>query len=225
MPAARTTHRNINVLNRRAHALPNESLVAPIQTANLSKVLTEQEPSPAAAARTSPAIVLLVGPPGTGKTTFARALQQRAGIEILESDVLRRSMFPTPAYDKGESRRVFDLLHESARALLAAGRSVIVDATNLIESERAVLYGIADSSGARCVIVRITAPEAVVRKRLVARTASAGASEAGASAAGVEVFEQMRRIRQPIGRPHFVIDTAASIEPAVEAVAREIKAR
>ena len=88
-------------------------------------MLTEQEHQPAPVARPSPAIVLLVGPPGTGKTTFARALQQRTGIEILESDAVRRSMFRAPAYDKAESRSVFDVLHESAAARLSNGHSAI----------------------------------------------------------------------------------------------------
>ncbi len=183
-------------------------------------MLTEEESRPAPIAKLPPAIVLLVGPPGTGKTTFARALQQRTGIGIVESDAVRRSMFSAPDYTKAESGQVFEAVHKTAEARLSRGEGVIVDATNLIENERVVMCGIAARLGARCVVVRLTAPEAVVRQRLGARSIVSGASQAG-----VEVYEQMRRIRQPILRPHFVVDTAVGIEAAVEAVAREIEAR
>ena len=101
---------------------------------------------------------------------------------------------------------------------LTKGAGVIVDATNLIESERVMFYGIAEKLGARLIIVRLTAAPAVVRERLRRRSL-----EVGAGPAGVEVYERMRRIRQRITQPHLIVDTTAGIEAAVEAVAREIE--
>lgn len=168
--------------------------------------------------RESPAMVMLVGPPGVGKTTFARALAA-APIAAIESDAVRRAMFARPRYDREESGAVFDAVHAALRRLLARGVSVLVDATNLVEAERAVMYGIAEESGARTIIVRLTAPAAVVRKRLAAGGAR------GASEAGVAEFERMRRRREPIRRRHYVVDATGSTRAGVEAIAREIAAR
>jgi len=169
--------------------------------------------------RESPALVMLVGPPGVGKTTFARALTAATPIAAIESDAVRRALFARPRYDREESGAVFDAVHAALRRLLARGVSVLIDATNLVEAERAVMYGIAEESGARAVVVRLTAPAALVRKRLAAGEAR------GASEAGVAEFERMRRRREPIRRRHYVVDATGSTKAAVEAIAREIAAR
>lgn len=166
-----------------------------------------------------PALVLLVGAPGVGKSYFARQLRESTGVAVIESDAVRRALFGRPTYEKKESVRVFGAVHEAARELLAGSISVVIDATNLIESEREVLYRIADAAGARLVIVRLTAPAAVVRKRLER------ADDRGASEADVAMFERMRKFRQPLRRPHYIVDTAGDTGPAVGAIGREISGR
>jgi predicted kinase len=81
------------------------------------------------------------------------------------------------------------------------------------------MYGIADEAGARTIIVRVTAPAAVVRRRL-----QEGAPR-GASQAGVAEFEKMRRRWRPISREHYVVNTVRNTQSAIEAIAREIERR
>ncbi|HYM14833.1 MAG TPA: AAA family ATPase [Dehalococcoidia bacterium] len=167
----------------------------------------------------SPAAVMLVGPPGVGKTAFARALRERTAVAVIESDAVREALFAAPTHGGAESAAVFEAIHAALRELLARGVSALLDATNLVERDRAVVYGIAEDLGARLIVVRVTAPASVVRKRLEA------GGERGASRAGVAEFERMRRRGQPIGRRHHTVDTTGSTREAVEAVAREIEAR
>lgn len=166
-----------------------------------------------------PVAVMLVGPPGTGKTAFARALRKRRPIAVIESDAVRQALFAAPTHNGAESAAVFDAIHGALRELLGRGVSALLDATNLVEKERAVVYGIADGAGARLIVVRLTAPAAVVRRRLEAE------GDRGASRAGVAEFERMRRRSQRIGRRHHIVDTTGSTDEAVEAIAREIEAR
>lgn len=169
--------------------------------------------------RPSAALVMLAGPPGVGKTTFAAALRARTPIAVIESDAVRRTLFAQPTHDREESGTVFAAIHEALRRLLRDGISTLVDATNMVENERAVMYGIADEAAARTIIVRVTAPAAVVRKRL-----EAGARR-GASEAGVEEFEKVRRRWRSISREHYVVDTVRSTQSAIETIAREIERR
>lgn len=188
-----------------------------IPRSDIDRVIELAAPIPEPAGQ--PALVLLVGAPGVGKTHFARQLRERVDVAVIESDAVRQALFGRPSYEKRESGRVFGAVHAAARELLAEGVTVVVDATNLIEAEREVLYRIADAAHARLLIVRLTAPAALIRKRL------AGSGGRGASTADAGTYDRMRKIRQPIRRPHYIVDTAADTGPAVEAVVREIAGR
>jgi len=158
-------------------------------------------------------LVLLSGLPGSGKTTFARALAGRTKARHFESDAVRRTMFPAPSYTPRESARVFDELERLAEEALAARRVVILDATNLTERDRRRFLALVSRLGAGLVAVRLTAPDHVVRQRLTA-------PRTGYSEAGLEVFEQMRERPEPFRVPTVVVDTRYPLEPSLELVER-----
>ncbi|HLG11830.1 MAG TPA: ATP-binding protein, partial [Dehalococcoidia bacterium] len=115
---------------------------------------------------TAPTLVLTVGLPGSGKSTFARRLALATGAAVLESDALRRLLFGEPSYSAAENRRLFEALPAAARELLERGRNVIIDATNLRESDRQPAYSLAQETGAQLLILRFSAPDSVIRQRL-----------------------------------------------------------
>src|SRR5687768_17228484 len=90
-------------------------------------------------ARTSavaqPALILMAGLPGSGKSTFARRLAEATGAIVLESDALRQLLFAGPTHQATESRALFAAMFEAAGRLLSNGHSVIIDATNLKRSD------------------------------------------------------------------------------------------
>jgi len=176
-------------------------------------------PSP----RSTAALVVVSGLPGSGKSHFCRCLASRHPIARLESDALRKALFGQPTHSPEESRRLFAACHHVLDRLLGAGISALLDATNLREVHRRQLYAIADRHGVKLVLVSLRAPAAVVEERLAARARRA--DPADLSDAGPEVYQRMRTLDEPIGRPHIVVDTSADIEPAVEAVLRELEER
>jgi len=168
------------------------------------------------APRSRPALVLVAGLPGTGKSQFSRELTKRTNAVILVSDAVRRLLFERPLYSWLESSRVFAALHRAVEKLLEAGVSCIVDATSLAEAYRRPLYDIADKWGAKLIVVEVTAPEEVV----VARLSKRASSPDNLSDADVAVYERMRPNWEPISREHVVVDTSKRTDEAADAIAR-----
>lgn len=162
-------------------------------------------------------LVLLVGRPGSGKSYLGRLIAERLGWAVVQTDVVRKELFPRPRHTGPESGVVYAEAHGRIREALGSGRSVVFDATNLRERGRRVVYGIADRAGARLVIVVAYAPEAVIRRRLEARRA--GADPLDASEAGWEVYRRMGRV-EPIRREHVVVNTGVGVDGAVEVIVR-----
>lgn len=163
--------------------------------------------------RDTPALILLSGLPGTGKTTFARRLSDVLSFEHVESDAIRRSIAAAPRYTSEESGAVFRKAEELAARALAEGRHALIDATNLSNRDRKRFVRLADRAGATFIAVRLTAPDAVIRERLAR-------PREGWSQADLAVYEMMRGRGQPFPMPAIVVDTRFDIGPAVELVAR-----
>ncbi len=171
-----------------------------------------------ASRRKRPALVVLVGLPGSGKSRVAEELRARTGAVVLESDDLRRLLFPRRTYSAEESRRLFAAIHQATDQLLSKGVSVVSDATNLEERERMPLYEMAGRRRARLVLVHVTAPGSVIRRRLVRRDA-AGISR---SEADVRVYERMRSRFEEVQQEHHLVDTSRDIQPALARIAKEM---
>ena len=166
----------------------------------------------------APALILTIGLPGSGKSTFCRRLAPQIDAVVLESDAIRRQFFGAPTYSQAESRRLFSALHTAARELLLHGRNVIVDATNLRESDRRPAYSVADETGSRLILLSFSAPKNVIEQRLAKRVETPDAADN--SSAGLSVYHRMaERAEMPL-REHFSVDTssAASIEAALSRV-------
>lgn len=177
----------------------------------------EQLPEPVV----KPAFVVVSGLPGTGKSYFCRRLAERVPVIILESDVMRKALFPSPAYSMTESARLFQAIHHLIEHLLKKGIPLVLDATNLSERNREHFYHIAYQLDARLVMVRVEAPFEVVQKRLRNRAGGTG-SEEDQSEADWAVFQKMKTSVQKIRRHHFAVDTSRDIAPVLDKVVREI---
>ena len=169
----------------------------------------------------NPAFIVASGLPGTGKSYFCRRLGQRLPYPILESDALRKALFPSPNYSLRESNRLFRACHLLIEELLRKGIPLIFDATNLMERNRERLYHIADSAGAKLIVVRVEAPPELVRQRLKDRLSSTDRQDQ--SDADWRVYRQMKASMQRIRRNHFAVDTSRDITPVIDKIVREVK--
>jgi predicted kinase len=185
---------------------------------DLAKLRESLGPLPEAAANHS--FVVVSGLPGTGKTFFCRKLAERQSFCILESDAMRKVLFPSPDYSAAESARLFAACHSLIEWLLKNGVPVIFDATNLSEHHREHLYRISDKTGARLVLVRVVAPPAVAYQRLQERKKVAAPENK--SDADWEIYRRMEPQAEKIRRNYFVVDTSQDITPVIDKIIRTL---
>ncbi len=182
--------------------------------AKVERVLPDSQETTA-----KPVLLLLCGLPGTGKSFLAHRLAEALPFVIIESDTVRKILFPQPRYTAQESRGVHRTCHALMAKLLKRGVRVIYDATNLIEYHRELVYRIAERAGARLVVVKTVAKEEVVRERLRGR--QEGTAEL--SGADWRIYRRMASRQEPVSHPHLVIDTSEDLEEAVAKVLRFIR--
>jgi len=168
-----------------------------------------------------PVFVVVSGLPGTGKSHFCSELTKRLPFITLESDALRKILFPTPSYNLGESSSLFQTCHLLIERLLKRGIPLIMDATNLSERYRERLYNIADRLDVKLILVRVEAPAEVVKERLSTR--QGGANPLSKSDADWKVYQRMKPTVERISRNHYVVDTSRDIKPVIDKIVREVK--
>jgi predicted kinase len=166
-----------------------------------------------------PVLIMMSGLPGSGKSYLSDRLAERLSAVAIESDRVRKALFSQPTYSAEESALVHRTCQETMRYLLRKGVRVIFDATNLVEFQREGIYSLAERSGARLLIVRVVAPEEIVRQRLAQRE---GRDES-ASDADWGIYRRMSKREQGIQRPHLCIDTSKDIDNAIRKIVRAVR--
>ncbi len=140
-------------------------------------------------------LVLVGGPPATGKTTLARELERRTGWTVVHSDEVRKRLAglePTTSaegeldaglYTPGWNNRTYDAVLDTARELLSRGESVIADASWSDETRRKNAASLAESTSSVLVSFLLTTPAEIADARARARASSQ--SDASDALAGV----------------------------------------
>jgi predicted kinase len=166
-----------------------------------------------------PILMMLSGLPGAGKSYLARRLAEILPFVIIESDRVRKLLFPQAEYTGEESYWVHRTCHALMAKLLRRGVRVIYDATNLEERHRELVYRLADREGVKLIIVKTVAPEEVASERLHRRH-DEDRDHHDISDADGKVYKRMARREDPIGRNYVVVDTSKDLNPAITKLLR-----
>lgn len=135
-----------------------------------------------------PVFYLMVGIPGSGKSTEAERLAHREGAILVSSDGLRKQLTGS-AGDRSRDGAVFGLAFKTIKKALAEDKDVIYDATNLIRSDRMRVLKILPP-GVRKVCVYLKTPSGVAMGRNMGR-------------ARVVPGEVIRRMRDTLKEPEL----------------------
>ena len=89
-----------------------------------------------------PTLILLVGIPGSGKTTYAKQyINKEPMVAHLSSDSIRKELYGDESI-QGNPSEVFSLMQQSAVEALNDGKDVLYDATNVTRKDRSSIIGI-----------------------------------------------------------------------------------
>lgn len=128
----------------------------------------------------APVVLLVTGPPASGKSTLAAALAERLELPVVSSDVVRKSLAglapheraPASAYRPSATIETYRELAARAAAELRRHPGVIVDATARSRELRAALLEGVGAAEPKALIV-CEVPRAELARRALARQRSA----------------------------------------------------
>jgi aminoglycoside phosphotransferase family enzyme/predicted kinase len=171
-----------------------------------------------------PCLVLVAGLPGTGKSTLAAGLGERAGFQLLSSDRVRKELaglepeesaaagIDEGLYAPAWTERTYRTLRERAATRLELGGRVVVDASFHREAARADFLQLARSLAVPFLILECRTEADRVLGRLEAR-------KGGVSDADRSVYLAMaRRWEKPgadTARHLRKVDTSAGVEASL----------
>ncbi|MBW4559840.1 MAG: AAA family ATPase [Mojavia pulchra JT2-VF2] len=94
-----------------------------------------------------PQLLLLIGLPGSGKTTLAKKLQAECPqMQVISTDVIRGQLFGNEAI-QGPWLLIWRAIQEELQQVLAAGKTAIYDATNVQRRHRREIITLARDLG------------------------------------------------------------------------------
>lgn len=148
-----------------------------------------------------PALVVVCGEPGVGKSRVARAIGDRLSATVYRTDEVRADRYDDPTYDTEETERVYAAVRDRGIETVTAGGRAVLDGTYRQASLRAAVAEAARRVGVEPLYVRVECSEAVVRERIDARTDDA-------SDAGIEEYYRIRATFDPLSRDHLTVDNS-----------------
>jgi uncharacterized protein len=149
-----------------------------------------------------PALVLLGGLPGVGKSVLARALAETSGFVWIDTDMVRRELaaatdratgpapFEAGLYTPALTDKTYDECRRRARALLLEGKRVLIEASFRLDRHRAAFLEEADPLSVPALFLVCEADREVVRRRLQARP---DRPSPGPSDADWDIYRAMER--------------------------------
>jgi aminoglycoside phosphotransferase family enzyme/predicted kinase len=170
-----------------------------------------------------PLLLVVCGPPATGKSALASALCEQSGMAHVSSDVVRKARLgldrtqraPESAYTRQTSLRTYRALGEHAAAAWAIGRGAVIDATMGDAKARAALREGLGRVAGQLRYVECRAADAEVKRRARAREADPSRESDATAALAARLSAQWQVLDEVRADDHLVLRTDRRVEEAV----------
>ncbi len=188
----------------------------------------------APARRPTPRAVVFAGMMASGKSTLSARLATRLGVARISGDAVRERIAQR-AVRAGETRLagfadeatedVYAAVLRAASAVLASGRTAILDATFPTRALRAQLRALVRSLGAELRFVECRVDETVVRRRLAARARAQRRDESEWLTLLDRFLETWEPVEELPRGQHLVVDTTRDPRACLEALEQRLGVR
>ena len=175
----------------------------------------------------APVLIAMTGHVASGKSSVARRVAEALSSRRLEGDALRSELVAAPheaaheaewlrVFERGFEERLYAEFMRRARAALATGESVVLDACFPRNAQRLHARGLAREMGAAFLLVECAASEATIRARLEARDTHV--DHAGWQAIHAALAARYEPCLLLAPDEHRVVSTDGSIDSSVAGV-------
>ncbi len=177
--------------------------------------------------RPKPAVILVCGVTGTGKSTLAAELASCWSLVHISSDLVRKKLagldpgvhryesFMEGIYAPRFSTLTYEAMLTEARQHLLEGKSVILDATFRRSEERVRAVALAEELHGEAWVVECTVSEEQARERLQRRMAEGNSVSDGRWELYLQQLDQWEPVAVAPPNRHIVLDNSASPREAV----------
>jgi predicted kinase len=160
-------------------------------------------------------IVIVLGLPGSGKSYFASRLAKRINADYINSDRVRKKMFPDRTYSEQEKQSVYDEMLESMQRVIRQNKNLVLDATFYkAEIRKPFIDELAKGDGIR--LIEIVADEALIKERLKQKRPD--------SDADFEIYKHLKQEWDPLQEKHLILtSTENNIEDMLQKAIEYLK--
>jgi len=147
-------------------------------------------------------IIIVLGLPGSGKSYFASRFAKLIHADYINSDRVRKSIFPVRSYSEKEKTSVYNEMLELMRRAIRQGKDLVLDATFYKNDVRKRFN---DEARGDIVFIEIAAEETVIKERLKQKRRD--------SEADFEVYTLIKKQWEPLrGRRLILTSSDNNIE-------------
>ena len=156
-------------------------------------------------------IIIVFGLPGSGKSYFASRLAERIGAKYVNSDRLRKKLFPEGDYSDQEKKVVYEHMLEEMMQAVIQEKSLVLDATFHRKRTRDLFTNKLQGKG-EIIFMEVQADEEIIRQRVNRKREY--------SDADFEVYKLIRQQNEPLMEQHLILkSTNDNIDEMLEKAA------